>query len=349
MTEICAIDDVADSGAALSDIAAQFGGKAAGLVRLRRAGVPTPPTWFVTHTVPADTFDTTRLDPMVQRWAVRSSATVEDGGQRSYAGLFSSELAVDSSAVPAALHRVRASGANARVHAVHDGAVLGPIPVVLQPYFEAQAAGVWIGDGVGGGILEWSSSGNDAVVAGRVTPTREIWRQGKLVDGDRLMAEGQAVAARCLAIEEAVIGASDIEFCVAQGRVVWLQCRPATARIPGDIAPSLPTHDAGIVAGIPASGGIHTGRPRVMDSPEDADWKPGDILVVRFTSIDWVPIMAEASAVVTDIGGALSHAAIIARELGIPCVTGTSTGTTLLRSLDAVTVDGDAGQVRLNT
>ncbi|WP_067838450.1 PEP-utilizing enzyme [Nocardia lijiangensis] len=370
MNEIRAIDTIAESSLPLAEIAAEFGGKAAGLVRLRRSGVTTPPTWFVPPSVGVEAIDGAGLDPEVARWAVRSSGASEDGEQRSFAGLFSSELAVEPTAVPAAVARVRASGTNARLRAGYRFADPGPIPVVLQPFLDAALAGVWIGDGAGGGVLEWSSSGTDAVVAGTVTPSREVWRAGELVSersertidtarlahggterqrgaavsGTPLHAEGRKIGARCLIVEQAVGAACDLEFCVHAGQLVWLQCRPVTARIP--VGVSGDSKGDVVVSGFAAAGGVSTGRPRVMLSPEDEAWEHGDILVVRYTSIDWVPLMTEASAIVTDIGGGLSHAAIIARELGIPCVTGTETGTRALGSLKRVTVDGDAGKVR---
>ncbi|MEV0296081.1 PEP-utilizing enzyme [Nocardia sp. NPDC050710] len=344
MNEIRAIDTIAESSLPFAEIAAEFGGKAAGLVRLRRSGVATPPTWFVPPSVGVEAIDGAGLDPEVARWAVRSSGAGEDGEQRSFAGLFSSELAVEPTAVPAAVARVRASGTNARLRAVYHKADRGPIPVVLQPFLDVALAGVWIGDGAGGGVLEWSSSGTEAVVAGTVTPSREVWRAGELVSGNPLHAEGQQVGARCLIVEQAVGAVCDLEFCVHAGQLVWLQCRPVTARIP--VGLSGDSKGDVLVSGFAAAGGVSTGRPRVMLSPADEAWEHGDILVVRFTSIDWVPLMTEASAIVTDIGGGLSHAAIIARELGIPCVTGTETGTQALGSLERVTVDGDAGKVR---
>ncbi|WP_067462137.1 PEP-utilizing enzyme [Nocardia amamiensis] len=344
MNEIRAIDTIAESSLPLAEIAAEFGGKAAGLVRLRRSGFATPPTWFVSPSVAVEAIDGAGLDPDVARWAVRSSGAGEDGKRRSFAGLFSSELAVEPTAVPAAVARVRASGTNPRLRAGYHVVDPGPIPVVLQPFLDAALAGVWIGDGAGGGVLEWSSSGTDAVVAGTVTPYREVWRTGEPASGNPLHAEGHQVGARCLLVEQAVGAACDLEFCVHAGQLVWLQCRPVTARIP--VGVSGDAKGDVVVSGFAAAGGVSTGRPRVMLSPEDEAWEHGDILVVRFTSIDWVPLMTEASAIVTDIGGVLSHAAIIARELGIPCVTGTETGTQKLGSLERVTVDGDAGKVR---
>ena len=71
----------------------------------------------------------------------------------------------------------------------------------------------------------------------------------------------------------------------------------------------------------------------------------GEVLVAAMTSPDWVPLMRRASAIVTDAGGMTSHAAIVSRELGIPCVVGTRTATKILRDGMQVTVNGRDGSV----
>lgn len=83
------------------------------------------------------------------------------------------------------------------------------------------------------------------------------------------------------------------------------------------------------------------------DSDQADDFEPGDILVCRITDPSWAPLLSVAAAVVIDIGGSLSHGAIVARELGIPCVINTVDGSRRLRTGDRVTVDGDTGTVRV--
>ena len=73
----------------------------------------------------------------------------------------------------------------------------------------------------------------------------------------------------------------------------------------------------------------------------------GEILVTTVTNIGWTPIFPRAAAVVTDVGAPLSHAAIVARELGIPAVVGCGNATTRLRSGDRIRVDGGAGTVEI--
>ena len=94
---------------------------------------------------------------------------------------------------------------------------------------------------------------------------------------------------------------------------------------------------------------IGQGNVRVILNTENIDqFQPGDVLVTQRTDPDWEPIMKQASAIVTDSGGRTCHAAIIARELGIPAIVGCKTATTVLQTGQAVTVscsEGDEGKV----
>ncbi|MEU7740598.1 PEP/pyruvate-binding domain-containing protein [Nonomuraea sp. NPDC049158] len=109
---------------------------------------------------------------------------------------------------------------------------------------------------------------------------------------------------------------------------------------------SAPVSDT--VTGFPGAPGIVEGVARVISSPEDGDrLKPGEILVTTLTNIGWTPMFPRAAAVVTDMGAPLSHASIVARELGIPAVVGTGNATMRLRDGDRVRVDGEAGTVEL--
>lgn len=101
------------------------------------------------------------------------------------------------------------------------------------------------------------------------------------------------------------------------------------------------------LAGVGASPGVVEGPVRVVTDPTFADVEPGEVLVAPLTDPGWAPIMYCAEALVVDVGGMLSHAAVVARELGLPCVMGTDVGTSLLRTGDLVRVDGNAGTVEV--
>ncbi|MEV4176459.1 PEP/pyruvate-binding domain-containing protein [Nonomuraea sp. NPDC049709] len=102
------------------------------------------------------------------------------------------------------------------------------------------------------------------------------------------------------------------------------------------------------VTGFPGAPGVVEGIARVISGPEDGDrLKPGEILVTTLTNVGWTPMFPRAAAVVTDMGAPLSHASIVARELGIPAVVGTGNATMRLRDGDRIRVDGERGTVEL--
>jgi pyruvate,water dikinase len=103
-----------------------------------------------------------------------------------------------------------------------------------------------------------------------------------------------------------------------------------------------------VLHGIAASGGVATGRARVTRTLEEgAALQPGEVLIAPFTDPGWTPLFAVAAAVVTDLGGVLSHGAIVAREYGIPAVVNTRHATARIRTGQIVTVDGNTGTVRI--
>jgi len=108
--------------------------------------------------------------------------------------------------------------------------------------------------------------------------------------------------------------------------------------------------DPGLVdslSGVGVSGGVVEGLVRVVDDPAETDMDDGEILVTHTTDPSWASVMFLASALVVDIGGQLSHAAVVAREIGVPCVMNTEIGTRTLRTGDRVRVDGGAGTVEV--
>ena len=105
-------------------------------------------------------------------------------------------------------------------------------------------------------------------------------------------------------------------------------------------------HGAVLLRGLGAAPGEASGPVRVLATLHDADvFVDGEMLVTRMTSPDWVPLMRRAAAIATDSGGMTCHAAIVSRELGIPCVVGTQTATKVLRDAQVVTVDATRGTV----
>ena len=131
------------------------------------------------------------------------------------------------------------------------------------------------------------------------------------------------------------------ELFIVQTRAVTVlgQQRAAGAEGAAEMAPVL-------LSGAAASPGVAAGPVRVVVSASEIDIvRQGDILVAEMTTPDFVPAMKRAAAIVTDRGGRTAHAAIVSRELGIPCIVGAGSATTTLRHDQVVTVDGSQGKV----
>jgi pyruvate,water dikinase len=106
--------------------------------------------------------------------------------------------------------------------------------------------------------------------------------------------------------------------------------------------------DAVLLEGFPGSPGVVEAFARVLQNPaQGATFQAGEILVANTTNVGWTPLFPRAAAIVTDIGAPLSHAAIVARELGIPAVVGTGSATTRLRTGDRLRVNGGKGTVEI--
>ena len=150
-----------------------------------------------------------------------------------------------------------------------------------------------------------------------------------------------------LAVEAHYGTPQDTEWAIAHGRQYLVQSRPITT-LAAAAAAAAPAPEEGrvLVQGLAASSGRASGAVRVLSSPDQGDqFHDGEVLVAKMTSPDWVPLMRRASALVTDGGGITCHAAIVSRELGVPCVVGARVATTVLRDGEVVTVDGTKGVV----
>jgi rifampicin phosphotransferase len=115
-----------------------------------------------------------------------------------------------------------------------------------------------------------------------------------------------------------------------------------------DTAVQIQTGDAtGGLAGTPASGGVVSGVARVVLDPASGSLEPGEILVAPSTDPGWTPLFLTAGGLVMEMGGPMSHGAIVAREYGIPAVVGVPDATRRIATGQKVTVDGSSGKIIL--
>ncbi len=136
-----------------------------------------------------------------------------------------------------------------------------------------------------------------------------------------------------------------MEWAKEKGKIYIVQTRPVTTTK----KEAKTTHDIDapiLLSGAPASPGVASGPVKIVPDPSQIDKVlDGDILVAEMTTPDFVPAMKRAAAIVTDRGGRTAHAAIVSRELGIPCVVGCGNATAILKDGQIITVDGSNGKV----
>ena len=166
-------------------------------------------------------------------------------------------------------------------------------------------------------------------------------------------AEAEALARIGLRIEAHYGAPQDIEWAVATGgEFAIVQTRPITTlAAPAPATDPAASAAAGsvLISGLGASPGVATGRVRVLRSPAEGEQlQTGEMLVAPMTSPDWVPTLRRAAGIITDSGGMTCHAAIVSRELRIPCVVGTRDATRVLRDGELVTIDGRRVDLRAN-
>ncbi|CAM5716849.1 putative phosphoenolpyruvate synthase [Streptomyces afghaniensis 772] [Streptomyces afghaniensis] len=101
------------------------------------------------------------------------------------------------------------------------------------------------------------------------------------------------------------------------------------------------------IAGLPVSSGIMEGRARVILNLEDADLEDGDILVTTFTDPSWTPLFVSIKGLITEVGGLMTHGAVIAREYGLPAVVGVENATKLIKDGQRIRVNGTEGYVEI--
>ncbi|NTU29237.1 phosphoenolpyruvate synthase [Brevibacillus sp. HB1.1] len=104
---------------------------------------------------------------------------------------------------------------------------------------------------------------------------------------------------------------------------------------------------ANAIVGLPVSSGVIEGRARVILNMEDADLEDGDILVTSFTDPGWTPLFVSIKGLVTEVGGLMTHGAVIAREYGLPAVVGVENATTLIKDGQRIRVHGTEGYIEI--
>ena len=147
-------------------------------------------------------------------------------------------------------------------------------------------------------------------------------------------------------LEDHYGSAQDVEWAREKGEIFIVQTRPVTTIKEAAVGEAVEINAPVLLTGSPASPGVAYGPVKIVPDPSQIDKVlKGDVLVAEMTTPDFVPAMKRAAAIVTDRGGRTAHAAIVSRELGIPCVVGAENATSTLKDGQVITVDGSKGKV----
>jgi len=312
--------------------------------------------------------------------AIRSSATVEDSDNASFAGIFKSFINVNSTNdVMDSIKRIYNSAFEEKaLNYLHDSPNRTgrlSMAVVIQETIFGDVSGVaFTKDPTNADLflVESVIGLNDALVSGKITPSsfgidpkskkilyKEIRKQRIVQVPDQkhgtrfvtnksgiekiltqrdilsLVAKGERLV-RLFGKQQ------DIEWTIRNGKLYILQSRSITA----DSKPlRLKLNFSGkALSGYAASGGIVKGKVSIINSPKDKT-EQGSILVLEATDTDYLPLLRKAKGIITEEGGILSHAAIVSRELNIPCVVGVKQAMGKLKNGSEVALDGTNGLV----
>ena len=184
-----------------------------------------------------------------------------------------------------------------------------------------------------------------------LTGSGRQWTYAKLNRQAGRIAEADDIYFLTLAEARAAVGGEDMRATVGANRAVHTR-EKARRRIPRillsdgtDAEVALVESVEGALRGSPASPGTVTGTARVILSPRGAHLEPGEILVAPSTDPGWTPLFLTAGGLVMEMGGMMSHGAVVAREYGIPAVVGVDRATERISTGDVITVDGSTGVV----
>lgn len=292
-------------------------------------------------------------------FAVRSSGVAEDLAEWSFAGQYLTELGVPPARLAQAYRACLASAWTENV-AAYRAASMGnavtadmhepAMAVLVQPMVHDGDgwAGAALSDGVGGVTVEAVRGWGDQLMSGRADPLRWTVAAGEQADGPLVSGITDLVRRA----ERRLGHAIEVEFALPRGSgdPVVLQLRPHRPTGPVVADSDRLVAAQGTVNGHAVGEGTVSGPVCRLDHPDQIErLRDGGVLVTTSTDPRWVPLLSQVAAVVTDHGGATSHAAIVCRELGLLAVLGCGDATDRLDQDRMVEVrcEGSAGSVRV--
>ena len=356
----------------LKDASSVSGGKASGLALLNKMGVPVPAGFVIDDTLNLEFNEANILEiqnflsqlDSTKKLAVRSSARAEDGASKSFAGIFETELNVknDINSVLDAIKKVNASATTdvVKAYANDEEQIMN---IVIQEMVEPQIAGVMFSEAIdinGDDVVlfECVEGLADKLVSGSANPSQVIVKvKENQLDETNLRDEGSLLNLSNLKnifpfvnrIKRPSDRPLDMEWCIDKdGKPYFVQARPITSTV----FINKNTKNDGIVA----SRGYAEGETYVIDenkSDEEIKYAIDNfperaILVAGVTETLYMPAIKKAKGIITEEGSALSHAAIVSRELGIPCIAGYKNAISLFPTGTKLVLDASNGKIIAN-
>ena len=334
----------------LKDAEIKCGGKAEGIAKLIKLGVSVPDGFVIENSTNLN-YDLLRekLATLGNRLAIRSSAFGEDGKDKSYAGVFESYLDVEND-FNEVIDKIKLVNESNKNGTQYDQEYKGYMNVIVQNMVDPLISGVLFTkvfdlDGSEVALIDYTKGLGDKLVGGLINGNQLVVKKNnneldfssiKNTDANLSIFEHLNEELRKLDLSEGL----DIEFCISKDlKAYLLQARPITSKL-------LIHENMGI--GIVTSSGYAEGKAYVIkndiaDNEREmiAKFPDGGILVTEVSNYTYEPALRRARAVITEEGSILSHASIVAREFGIPCIAGVKDATNLFKTGDDIIIDVD--------
>lgn len=335
-----------------------FGGKAYGLNKLNKLNVSVPVAYgidqdAINKILAGDEATLSQLLKIISSFdkkttfAIRSSAANEDGTDKSFAGMYESVLNVPNNinSIISAIAQVNKSASSNRITSYNKE--ISQMNIVLQEMVNPKIAGVCFTDaidfdGSSSIYIEYVEGIGETLVSGKKTAKSVVVSLNDFsyrCEDEAVRPLFKDLVENLKKIRTATKEALDMEWCITDdGKAYFVQARPITRQI--IIREKLAT-------GAVASSGYCSGPVYIIDEDlEDEEieskiknFPKGAVLLAKTTDTNYVPAMKKASGIITTEGSVLSHAAIIAREFGIPCITGYKEAFNLFSEGHNITID----------
>ena len=214
--------------------------------------------------------------------------------------------------------------------------------VVINEYKEVTCSGVWFGIDVNKGIYEYVNDVGEKLVSGELTSTCVEFKEN-----DNTLLCGINIGKTFINIQKSLGNLCDLEWAIIDNELVLLQLRSITKQVKINL--NNKTSNGNLITGLGVSPGVYEGKlVYLKDFKNVNNFVEGSILLAEKTDVRWMNILEKVGGLVTEKGSLLCHAAIIARELNVPCITKiNSLDFEKLKSATEVKINGEEGTIEI--